>query len=132
MRAGRLLYWTPGFVTWYRGTSRYFGMWYIDTDTDDARRNAFLISPSEAPPTGSAVWREWCNDLDAWNNAWLKLTPAFPNDGGVWCEVALASLAPTLTTTCCAEEDGPGCGHNDRPVDPSPAAIDDRSLAWAF
>ena len=64
----------------------------------------------DAPPAGSAVWREVCGD--AYTNARLELTPAFPSNRGAWCEAALAALAPTLTATCCADEDGPGCGQN--------------------
>ena len=96
------LYWTPD----------YFGpaAWLLDTDTDDADADIDLISPSEAPPSGSAVWREHCGG--AWTNAKLELTPAFPSKRGAWCEAALAALAPTLTATCCADGDGPGCGQN--------------------
>ena len=94
------LYWTPS------GGITGGAEWLLDRDTDDASdAEAYLISPSEAPPTGSAVWQEWC---DGWTDARLELTPAFSSKRGAWCEAALAALAPTLTATCCADDDGPG------------------------
>ena len=83
----------------------------MPSSDDDASASAYLISPSEAPPTGSAVWLEGCDD-GAPTNARLELAPAFPSDRGAWCEAALAALAPALTATCCADEAGPGCGQN--------------------
>eukprot|EP01046_Picozoa_sp_COSAG06_P058803 COSAG06_NODE_11939_length_1444_cov_15.272119_1_plen_375_part_10 len=78
------LYWTP----------KCYGSagWMLDSDSDDADTEAFLISAADAVPTGSAVWKEFCNGQ--WTNARLQLTPSQPDDG--WCATALQRLAPQL------------------------------------
>ena len=83
-------------------------VWVLDPDTDDAHYPAHLLSAADAPPTGSAVWSEYCDGQ--FTNARLQLTPSQADDG--WCATALQRLAPQLTATCCRPEDGPLCGES--------------------
>ena len=114
------LYWTP------QSPLSGSASWLIDTETS---QSADPLAPvpdislvSEAPPFGSAMWIEFCdNDL---TQVRLQLSEHYPKD---WCMGALQALAPMLTATCCAE-DGLGCGTHG--VVPNACSIDCASL-WA-
>eukprot|EP01043_Picozoa_sp_COSAG02_P024811 COSAG02_NODE_1371_length_13018_cov_6.783265_2_plen_789_part_00 len=97
---GLHLYWTR-----HGGLDGAAG-WVLDPDTNDADYEASLFSAADAPPTGSAVWDEYCGG--SWMNARLQLTASRPDAGQ--CATALQRLAPRLTATCCRPEDGPLCG----------------------
>ena len=102
--AGSHMYWTSQF-----GEG---ACWLIDADTDDSvdlSVTAKLISATEAAPTGSAVWCEFCSSI-GWTNTRLQLTPNRPDASR--CASALITLAPRLTAICCGPEDGAGCGQN--------------------
>jgi hypothetical protein len=99
--------------------------WVLDEDTDDASAGIRLISSAEAPPTGSAVWIEFCSGQ--YTNVRLRLAPgALPDATG--CATALGALAPRLTSICCGPEDGTGCGQTGAP--PSACSVDCAHL-WA-
>jgi hypothetical protein len=107
------LYWVPSFF----GTAA----WLLDRNTEPTDRGLpiRLLSSAEAPPTGSAVWSEWCNGH--WTNARLRLAPG-PLPDAAGCAAALGALAPRLTSTCCGPEDGSGCGRSGAP--PAACSVD--------
>jgi hypothetical protein len=107
------LYWTPS------GGTSGSAEWLLDVDTDDAHTEAYLMSSAETPPTGSAVWGEWCSGQ--WTTARLRLAPGALLDAA-GCAAALGALAPRLTSTCCGPEDGSGCGRSGAP--PSACSVD--------
>ena len=96
---GHHLYWTPS--SGNAGAPE----WLIDTDTKDSHSSANLLSAKDGPPTGSAIWGEWCS---AWKNSRLNLSPGIFD--GSQCMNSLQQLASTLTETCCRAQDGPTCG----------------------
>ena len=92
-------------------------------DTDDAEYDISLISSAEAPPTGSAVWREGCGGQ--FTNARLRLDPGSPTDAA-GCAPALVALAPSLTATCCGVDDDDSCGQSGVP--PTACSVDCAAL----
>ena len=112
------LYWTP------RGGLSGANVWVIDSDTNDGDYETMLLSAADAPPTGSAVWSEWCDG--SWTNARLQLAASRPDP--TQCAVALQRLAPRLTATCCRPEDGPLCGESGAVPG---ACSEDCAHAWA-
>ena len=109
----RHLYWTP-----HSGNTGG-AAWLIDVDLDDAESGAYLPSPSELPPTGSAVWSAYCGD-GPWPNARLRIAANLPDAAS--CQSAMPAVADQLTATCCRPEDGPTCGQSGRV--PSECSID--------
>eukprot|EP01045_Picozoa_sp_COSAG04_P036018 COSAG04_NODE_8582_length_954_cov_1.625731_1_plen_294_part_10 len=93
LQNGRPHYTTPDDARYLYWTPRFGGCWYIDSDTDDERRFANLLSTSRTPPTGFAVWEVWCDG--AWAYPTLTLTGELTSAN---CE---ALAAATLEMPAC-------------------------------
>ncbi len=94
------LFWMPARSSWTGN-----GEWSIGVSTDDSSSDTILISTSELPPLGSAVWRELC---DTWQSSRIELSGGQLDVDA--CTTNLAAVMPRLIGTCCQFDANEACG----------------------